>query len=145
MIEKELRRPFRLLAILLCGVVISCTKDANLVITTPPEIDTTAVVKYMGSFANGPYGRVSGRAEVLKQDTNYILSLKSFSSSSGPDLHVYLSKEVQPVHFLDLGSLRSRTDDQAYSIPNGVDFRVYKYALIHCQAYNHLFGSAILQ
>src|SRR5690349_13571160 len=119
MIERELQWPLRLLAILLCGVVFSCTKDAHVVITKPPIIDSMAMVKYTGSFSNGPYGSVTGNVELLKQDTSFILSLKSFSVSSGPDLHVYLSKEKQPVHFLDLGSLRSRTGDQSYSVPTG--------------------------
>lgn len=145
MIERELQWPLRLLAILLCGVIFSCTKDAHVIITTPPIIDSTAMVKYTGSFSNGPYGSVMGNVELLKQDTSFILSLKSFSVSSGPDLHVYLSKEKQPMHFLDLGSLRSRTGDQSYSVPAGTTISEYKYALIHCQAYNHLFGSALLQ
>jgi hypothetical protein len=145
MIERELQWPFRLLAMLLCGVVISCSKDATLVVTTPPVIDTTAMVTYTGQFMNGPYGKVSGDAVLLKQDSIDILSLKNFSSSGGPDLHVYISKEKQPVNFLDLGSLRTTTGDQAYSIPAMTDVKLYKYALIHCKAYNHLFGSAFLQ
>jgi hypothetical protein len=145
MINKQLNRIKQILAVLLCAVVISCTKDANLVVTIPPSVDSTAMVKYKGTFTNGPYGTVSGSVEILKQDTAYILSLKDFSSSGGPDLHVYLSKERQPVNFIDLGSLRSRTGNQVYSIPGSPDFTQYKYALIHCQAYNHLFGSAILQ
>jgi hypothetical protein len=79
------------------------------------------------------------------QDSTLAVSLKGFSSSGGPDLHVYLSKEVQPVNFIDLGSLRSITGDQAYTIVGSPDLATYRYVLIHCKAYNHLFGSAALE
>lgn len=142
---RKIRNARYFLSILLVVIIVSCTRDANIVITTPPAIDSTAMVKYTGSFINGLYGSVTGNVEIVKQDTTWALLLKNFSSSSGPDLHVYLSQERLPVNFIDLGSLRSKTGDQAYSIPNDANLTAYKYALIHCKAYNHLFGSAALQ
>lgn len=142
---RKIRNIQYLLSILLAAIIISCTRDANIVATTPPTIDSTAVLKYTGSFINGPYGSVTGNVEIVKQDTTLALLLKNFSSSSGPDLHVYLSQERLPVNFIDLGSLRSNSGEQAYSIPRNTSLTQYKYALIHCKAYNHLFGSAGLQ
>lgn len=142
---RKIRNIQYLLSILLAAIIISCTRDANIVATTPPTIDSTAVLKYTGSFINGPYGSVTGNVEIVKQDTTLALLLKNFSSSSGPDLHVYLSQERLPVNFIDLGSLRSNSGEQAYSIPRNTSLTQYKYALIHCKAYNHLFGSAALQ
>lgn len=142
---RKIRNIQYLLSILLAAIIISCTRDANIVATTPPTIDSTAVLKYTGSFINGPYGSVTGNVEIVKQDTTLALLLKNFSSSSGPDLHVYLSQERLPVNFIDLGSLRSNSGEQAYSIPRNTSLTQYKYALIHCKAYNHLFGSAPLQ
>ena len=65
--------------------------------------------------------------------------------TNGPDLHVYVSKEKLPVNFIDLGKLKSIKGNQVYTIPGMPDFTAYKYALVHCQQYNHLFGSALLQ
>ena len=65
--------------------------------------------------------------------------------SNGPDLHVYLSKEAFPVNFIDLGRIKSTSGNQLYTISGMPDFVQYKYALIHCQRYNHLFGSALLK
>ena len=142
---RKIKNAQHFLCILLALIVISCTKDATIVITMPPTIDSTATVKFTGSFVSGPYGNVSGTAEIVKQDSVFALVIKNFSSSSGPDLHVYLSQERQPVNFVDLGSLRSTNGMQAYSIPSHANLISYKYALIHCKAYNHLFGSAALQ
>lgn len=133
---------------ILLMLFIACTKE-----NATPEIPvdenpdtTTTMVQYMGSFVNGPWGTVSGSAEIRKEfDGDFILALKDMKISNGPDLHVYLSKEVQPVNFLDLGRLKSTTGNQVYNITGSPDFKAYKYALIHCQQYNHLFGSTELK
>jgi len=141
----KIRRAQHFLCLLLAVMIISCAKDANLVVTSPPLVDSSASIRYTGTFSNGPYGTVSGNVQVLMQDSVFALSLKNFSTSSGPDLHVYLSKQIRPLDFFDLGSLRTTRGDQLYTIPANTDFTQYKYALIHCKAYNHLFGSALLQ
>lgn len=106
----------------------------------------TAVLKLKGSFENGPSGVVMGNALVYKlPDGKYQLQLMDFNSSNGPDLKVYLSKEVMPVTFINLGSLKSTNGNQVYNIPEMPDFAQYKYASIHCEEYNHLFGYALLK
>jgi hypothetical protein len=141
---------------IICAVWISsCTKQ-NETSTTPVNemIDTTgmgsggsmnASTQFTGSFSNGPYGSVTGTAKVYLQNGKYILALENISISNGPDLHVYLSKEVQPLNFIDLGKLKSTSGNQLYDIQGMPDFAQYKYALIHCQQYDHLFGSAELK
>jgi hypothetical protein len=126
-------------------VASSCQKESS----TVPGMDTidtvaqTAVL--MGSFSNGPWGSVSGQVSILlNRNGAYSLALQNINISNGPDLHVYLSKEVKPINFIDLGKLRSVSGNQVYAIPGSPDFTQYKYALIHCQRYNHLFGSALL-
>ena len=107
--------------------------------------DTTAVLKYLGSFNSGPYGSASGKAEIYKTAANvFVLQLSNFNVSNGPALHVFVSKEAMPVNFIDLGVLKSTNGNQVYTIPGSPDFTSYKYISIHCVAFNHLFGSALL-
>ncbi len=131
------------------GAIVSLTacRKQDATPTTPGMgmVDTAAVLKYSGSFVNGPYGSVSGGADVYLQNGQYVLKLQGVTISNGPDLHVYLSKEMQPVNFIDLGRLQSTNGNQVYTITGSPDFTQYKYALIHCQRFNHLFGSALLQ
>jgi hypothetical protein len=124
----------------------SCVKENTPTLPVNDQVDTTlAAVQYRGTFGNGPFGSVSGTAKIYLQNNQQTLALENFSSSNGPDLHVYLSKEMQPVNYIDLGKLQSVSGNQLYSINSTVNIQVYKYALIHCQRYNHLFGSAVLQ
>lgn len=110
--------------------------------TLNEKVDTTATLKYTGSFSSGPYGTTAGRAEIYKQGTAYAVKLVDFSTSNGPALHVYLSKEAMPAHYLDLGSLKSTNGNQVYTVDGMPDFADYKFVSIHCVQYNHLFGSA---
>jgi hypothetical protein len=98
-----------------------------------------------GTFSPGPYGNVTGKAETYKQGMMYSVKLSDFNTSNGPALHVYLSKEPMPVNFIDLGVLKSTNGNQVYAVTGMPDFAEYKYISIHCVAYNHLFGSALLK
>ena len=128
------------------GLLASCVKENTPTAPIDDQVDTTGSVGLLkGIFMNGPYGSVSGRARIFEQNNSYTLALENVSITNGPDLHVYISKEIQPVNFIDLGSLQSIAGNQLYMIPGRPDFSQYKYALIHCQRFNHLFGSAELR
>jgi hypothetical protein len=126
--------------------LISCVKENTPEIVLDNTVDTTiAIPQNNSNFINGPYGSVSGMATVYNQNGSLVLALQNMMISNGPQLHVYLSKEVLPVNFIDLGPLQSTKGNQLYNIAGDPDFSQYKYALIHCKKYNHLFGSAKLQ
>lgn len=134
-----------ILAIAGLWLATGCTKDKT---ATEDLMETEmagAVRTHSGLFVNGPYGSVSGSVHVVR-NTNGTLQLviENLRSSNGPDLQVYLSKEVQPVNFINLGALKSVNGNQVYTITGMPDFADYKFALIHCRAFNHLFGSAPL-
>ncbi|HEU5166099.1 MAG TPA: DM13 domain-containing protein [Chitinophagaceae bacterium] len=124
----------------------SCVKENTPTAPVNNPVDTSmANIRFNGTFGNGPYGAVNGTAKIYFQNNQYILALENFSSSNGPDLHVYISKELQPVNYIDLGKLQAVSGNQQYQLTENISFSEYKYALIHCQQYNHLFGSADLK
>lgn len=128
------------------ATLVSCVKENTPVDPVNNPVDTSMAVSLLnGTFKNGPYGVVNGSAKIYLKDNQHILALENFNSSNGPDLHVYISKEVQPVNYIDLGRLQSVTGNQQYRVAGVINFSEYKYALIHCQRYNHLFGSAELK
>lgn len=138
----------RIIFLILIVVVVlsSCVKDNAPTTPLNNAVDSTvAMSRYAGIFINGPYGSVMGSAKIYLQGTQYELALENVTISNGPDLHVYVSKEILPATFIDLGSLQSVAGNQVYAIPGNPDFTQYKYALIHCKQFNHLFGSAELR
>lgn len=133
---------------LLIVLISACKKETLAPETVLMEMpmDTLATAGANGQFMNGPYGNVLGRA-ILYRNANgsYDIKLENFNTSNGPDLYVYLSKEIMPVNFIQLQKLKSTTGNQVYPVPGSPDFALYKYVCIHCRQYNHLFGYALLQ
>jgi hypothetical protein len=136
-----------MVAIIVSGMIIltSCKKTPDQYLNETLNTDTSAVLKYSGDFISGPYGIVTGIGKVYLQNGRFIVGLENFNTGSGPDLKVYISQERIPVNFISLGKLRSTNGNQLYDVPGNPDFSVYKYILIHCEQYNHLFGSAELR
>jgi hypothetical protein len=124
-------------------LLFSCEEQGDL--TKDGLRDTTIAVnsslKYHGLFVPTSGITVAGEAKIYQDGNQYKLQLDNFTITEGPDLKVYLSKAATPTEFINLGNLTSAT---VYSIPTQVDFTQYKYVLIHCQQYNHLFAVAQL-
>lgn len=140
--------------VLSCTLLVSCFKGDVQPLqgtTIAPVLQPVAGMSgmpaflYRGVFAPTAGINITGQAKISLDSGRHILLLDSFSVSSGPDLKVYLSREYPPVNFINLGALQRNSGNQLYTIPTAVDFTAYKYVLIHCQQYNHLFGYATLQ
>ncbi len=121
----------------------SCKKDET-TLTTATTITTDlskATTTANGNFINGAH-TTSGMASWLSVDNKQVLYLKQFKTDAGPDLKVYLSKDLAGSLFISLGELKAFSGDQEYVIPMNVNKSDYKYVLIWCQRYSVLFGSA---
>lgn len=123
--------------------LFSCEKEGDLTKNGLRDntITSGSVLKYRGTFSPTSGISVNGEAKIYQNGNQFELQLDNFSISSGPDLKVYLSKSDTPTEFINLGNLTTAT---VYAIPTPVDFSQYKYVLIHCQQYNHLFAVAQL-
>lgn len=141
-----------ILLVVACTLMAACTKQTstapvNNPMNPPAPTDSMpigGILRYQANFKNGPYGTVTGAARIYESNGKWELWLVNFKTSNGPDLKVYLSKEVQPLNFIKLGDLKSTSGNQVYPINVKPDFMQFKYALIHCEQFNHLFGSAEL-
>ena len=133
-----------LLQLLLLALIIfvSCEKEGQLTKTTSSQISTAAILKYSGVFTPTSGISGSGNVKISLDNGIYKLSLENYTIETGPDLKVYLSKTASITSdFVNLGNANPST---IYTIPQQIDLSVYKYVLIHCQQYNHLFAVATL-
>lgn len=113
--------------------------------TTIGEETSTA---YAGTFVgvNDGIHNAEDQAKVIKlSDGSDFLRLEDFRSTNGPDLYVYLSTDKGNSDFVNLGRLKGNIGDQNYKIPEGTELSKYDTALIWCQAFSVLFGSAELR
>lgn len=122
-----------LLLLFSCEVEGDLTRDVEL--TSPIPENTPPIAT--GNFMPTSGIKVTGSAKIYLNGNQSEVRLEDFSISSGPDLKVYLSKNDTPTDFVNLGNLTSAT---VYTIPRQVNVSSYKYVLIHCQQYSHLFA-----
>src|SRR5882724_1907287 len=86
-------------------------------------------------------------------DGTRVLRLTSFSTSNGPDVHVYMvaaddAKDVATVQqagFIDLGVLKGNIGNQNYSLGGDLDLAKYRAVSIWCKRFSVNFGAAALR
>ena len=86
-------------------------------------------------------------------DSTRVLRLTSFSTSNGPDVHVYMvaaddAKDVATVQkagFVDLGVIKGNIGDQNYTLGSDLDLAKYRAVFIWCKRFSVNFGAAALR
>jgi hypothetical protein len=87
----------------------------------------------------------SGTATVFEKEGTRTLSIDSFRTDNGPDLYVYLSKDLKASDFVDLGRLKCTNGSFNYPLDSSVDVNQYRYVLIWCRRFSVLFGHVELK
>jgi hypothetical protein len=114
----------------------------------PPE----PVVLAEGQFVTQEH-ETTGVARVLElADGSRFVRLAGFSTSDGPDLHVWLTDQAaggewgkyDDGRYLALGELKATDGNQNYAIPPDADLGGLTSVVIWCDRFNVAFGSAPL-
>lgn len=95
----------------------------------------------------------TGRAEVYDINGKHVLRFTRFSTSNGPDVHVYLvaspeasnDDTVRHAGFINLGILKGNQGDQNYELPSNADLTTYRSVSLWCERFNVNFGSCSLK
>lgn len=91
-----------------------------------------------------PSHPASGTVRVVSDGATHYLRYENFKTINGPDIYVYLAKDIGAKEFVNLGKVKATEGNVNYEIPEGVDPRDYPYALVWCKAFGVLFNSAQL-
>lgn len=93
----------------------------------------------------------SGTASIIElADGSRIVRLADFATTSGPDLHVWLSTETAGGNWfkyaddrrIELGELKANNGNQNYVIPADADLAGIQSVVIWCKRFFVAFGSA---
>lgn len=118
----------------------------------PPATPATPQVLAEGAFVNGEHD-TSGTARILKlTDGTRVLRLENFSTSDGPDVHVWLTDRqaggpdgsFDDGRYVKLGKMKATDGNQNYPIPPDAKLEGLNSAVIWCDRFNVAFGSAPL-
>jgi peptide methionine sulfoxide reductase msrA/msrB len=83
-----------------------------------------------------------GIVKLIDSSDGNIVRYENFKTINGPDLFVYLSKDLEGKEFVSLGELRGTEGNINYMIPDGVDISEYKYVMTWCKEFGVLFNYA---
>jgi hypothetical protein len=110
------------------------------------EEDMPEMVAVSESFpVMGTFGHpASGNVKVIENLNETIIRYEDFETINGPNLHVYLSKDIEGKDFIDLGPIRGTKGNINYTVPEGVDLNEYRYVMYWCVPFAVLFNYADL-
>jgi hypothetical protein len=89
-----------------------------------------------------PGHAASGTARIVETEDKKYVRYENFKTINGPDLYVYLAKDLDAKNFVNLGILRATEGDINYEIPSDVDLSEYRYAMTWCKQFGVLFNYA---
>ena len=96
----------------------------------------------------------AGTATIYRMgDGSRVLRFTSFSTSNGPDVHVYMvasddAKDIATVQhagFIDLGVIKGNVGDQNYTLGGDLDLAKYRAVSIWCKRFSVNFGAVALR
>ena len=116
-----------------------------------PAAPAASRVLARGQFVNKSYSGAGTALVVVGADNVPFLRLENIVISSGPALHVLLTKQASPSSkadvdqgSLDLGVLRATKGNLTYTIPAGTDVTAYSGVIVYCVDYSMVFTAAAL-
>lgn len=86
----------------------------------------------------------SGTVRVIDADNKKYIRYENFKTINGPDVYVYLAKDLDAKEYVNLGSLRATEGNINYEIPADINIADYRYVMVWCKAFGVLFNYADL-
>lgn len=86
----------------------------------------------------------SGDVRIVDTKNGKVIRYENFKTINGPDLYLYLAKDLDAKEYVNLGRLRATEGNVNYEIPQGVNLAEYKYVMTWCKRFGVLFNYANL-
>tara|TARA_Y100000310_G_scaffold89923_1_gene87064 strand:+ start:24621 stop:25163 length:543 start_codon:yes stop_codon:yes gene_type:complete len=87
---------------------------------------------------------VEGRALLIENNGATTLRFENFETTNGPNLHIWLSADLQGKDYLDLGKIKATKGNVNYDVPSDADLDKYNKVLVWCVPFKVLFSYAEL-
>lgn len=84
----------------------------------------------------------SGRVKIIEADGKKYVRYEDLKTINGPDIYVYLAKDLEAREYVNLGPVRATEGNINYEIPQDINPAEYQYVMIWCKQFGVLFNSA---
>ena len=109
-----------------------------------PNKGAAPIISTPISVIDTPAHPASGVVRIVRTADETLLRYENYKTINGPDVRVYLAKDLEAKEYVDLGPLKGTEGNINYSVPKDVDISQYRYALTWCEDFSVLFNSADL-
>lgn len=89
-----------------------------------------------------PLHPAEGYVRIIEAEGKTYVRYEEYKTINGPDLFVYLAKDLDAKEFVNLGELKATEGNINYEVPEDVNIEEYPYVLTWCKAFGVLFNSA---
>ena len=103
-----------------------------------PQVQKDTAASVVGTTGHP----ASGTARIVVADGKSYIRYENFKTINGPDIYVYLSKDLEAKEYISLGKVKATEGNINYEIPSNVNPKDYKYVLTWCKTFGVLFNSA---
>jgi len=139
---------------------IRSESDSNISTSTTPATNTTATSSstrteststVTGSsrahrtrfpIEDTPGHPARGYVRVFETPEEQIIRYEDYEGTNGPDLYIYLAKDLDAEEFVNLGLARGNKGNINYGVPLDINIDEYTYVLTWCRALGVLFDYA---
>ena len=84
----------------------------------------------------------SGTVRIIEVDGKSYIRYENFKTINGPDLYIYIAKDLDAKEYINLGTLRATEGNVNYEIPQSVNLAEYHYVMVWCKQFGVLFNYA---
>jgi hypothetical protein len=136
------------LAFIFIAVLTACEVEENTPAVAPVDDfdEAMAMLVKQGTFVGIGGHTASGMASIYENSNGHkVVVLDPYESQNGPDLKVYLSKNVGASSYINLGGLKATIGKQSYAIQGNPSIADYTYVHIWCEKFSVEFARAPLQ
>lgn len=111
--------------------------DASPALNDSKSSDTFPIVGTKGHPA-------SGTVRIIEADNKNYVRYENFKTINGPDIYVYLAKDLDAKEYINLGKVKATEGNINYEIPNDINIAEYRYVMVWCKIFGVLFNYADL-
>ena len=136
---------------LLLVTAIACKKENNTP-NIPPTTTPTDTIGYFRfqeknfvSSAHTTTGSLIVFGNKASNPDTMMYYFKNFKTDNGPDLNVYVSEQLNPINYTDLGDLKATTGIFFYKVKVTPSINASAYVIVWCVDFSVNFGYAQLQ
>ena len=118
-------------------------KMKDKIIDTNEDAPSNTEIIAQGNFIAQDHG-VKGRAILISSPLKKTLRFEDFETINGPNLHIYLSTDLEANDYVDLGKIKATKGNVNYNVDPSIDLEKYDKVLVWCVPFKVLFSYAEL-